>query len=68
VDSDKIIDTVAESLKEFNPEFITIYIGEGVSEAEAIATASRIEAIISDTEIEIINGGQPIYHYIISVE
>ena len=68
VESDLVIDTVAESLKEFAPEFITIYSGEDISEDEAEATASRIEAIIPDVEIEIAHGGQPIYHYIISAE
>ena len=68
VESDMVIDTVAESLKKFAPEFITIYSGEEISEDEAEATASRIGAIIPDVEIEIAHGGQPIYHYIISAE
>jgi len=68
VESDMVINTVAESLKKFDPEFITIYSGEDVSEDEASATASRIGAIIPDVEIEIAHGGQPIYHYIISAE
>ena len=48
--------------------FATIIFGEGVSEDDA----ARVEEIFRkenrDLEITVIDGGQPVYYYIISVE
>jgi hypothetical protein len=49
-------------------EIITLYYGEDVSEEEAHELAELLEGNWPDQEIEIISGGQPHYHYIISVE
>ena len=64
--------TVLKLLKQMvkrDSEFVTIITGEDVDEA----TASDIEAAVEEkfgakTEITFINGGQPVYYYIISVE
>ncbi len=48
--------------------FITLFYGERVSEADADAASEIIKAHAKDAEVVIINGGQPIYDYIISVE
>lgn len=49
--------------------FVTIYYGEDVSEEDANLAADAIKAAVSDNvEVTLINGGQPVYHYIISVE
>ena len=49
--------------------FVTVFYGEGVSEA----TANKVAQMISDKvgggcEVAVLNGGQPLYDYIISVE
>jgi hypothetical protein len=49
-------------------EIITLYYGEDVSEEEAHELAELLEGNWPDQEIEVISGGQPHYHYIISVE
>jgi len=49
-------------------EILTIYYGEDVGEADAQTLADRIRAQFSHLEVEVVNGGQPHYPYILSVE
>ena len=49
-------------------EFITIYYGGSVDAEGAQAFAAQVEAIYPDQEVELIFGGQPYYHYILSTE
>ena len=49
-------------------EILTIYYGEDVTVQEAQETAKRIKAQHSHIEIDVINGGQPHYAYILSAE
>nr|BBH94438.1 dihydroxyacetone kinase [Thermogemmatispora argillosa] len=49
-------------------ELLTIYYGEGTSEAHAQETAARIKQTYSHLEVEVVDGGQPYYTYIFSVE
>lgn len=51
-----------------DPEIITVYYGENVSGEEAEATAAQIGEAFPDAEITVVNGGQPVYYYMISVE
>lgn len=51
-----------------NSEIVTIYYGDSVSDAEGKAFADQVHQTFPGQEVEIINGGQPHYHYIISVE
>lgn len=48
---------------------VTIIYGEGVSEEDAVRVEKKLsEKYGSDIEISVVNGGQPIYYFIISVE
>lgn len=49
-------------------EILTVYYGEDVARQEADETAKQIKAQYSHLEIEVVNGGQPYYAYILSVE
>ena len=51
-----------------NPEFITVYYGEDVSEAEADEAAAAFAKRFPDAEISVVSGGQPVYYYMIAVE
>lgn len=53
---------------DFGPEMITVYYGEDVDENGAQATADKLEKIFPDSEIAVVNGGQPVYYYMISLE
>lgn len=49
-------------------EIITIYSGQPVTAAEATALQAMLRAAYPDQAIELVNGGQPHYHYILSAE
>ncbi len=49
-------------------EIVTLYYGEDVTAQQAQETARRIKERYSHLEIEVVNGGQPHYAYIISAE
>jgi len=60
---------LTRSLIKKDSSFITILYGEGVSEQDAEAMVSALKEKISpDIDISLVNGGQPVYYYIISVE
>ena len=63
-----VIDAVAIALGGFSPEFITVYAGSGISEANATVVADRIGSFSPSAETTVIQGGQPVYHFIISAE
>jgi len=63
-----VIDEVAAALSSVSPEFITVFSGEDVSDSDAASVVSSIGAASPGAEIALINGGQPVYHYIISAE
>jgi len=64
--------TVMKLLKQMikrDSQFVTVIYGEDVTEEQAAAIEAQIqEKYGSKTEITVINCGQPIYYYIISVE
>lgn len=48
---------------------ITIIYGEGVTEEDAAAVTQKLQNKYgNDVEISVVNGGQPVYYFIISVE
>jgi DAK2 domain fusion protein YloV len=49
-------------------EIVTLYFGEGVTKQQAEDTARSIKEKYSHLEIEVVDGGQPHYAYIISAE
>ena len=53
---------------DFHPEFITIYYGEDVTAADAQAAAETLTGNFPDAEVNVVDGGQPVYYYMISAE
>ncbi|MBQ4323603.1 MAG: DAK2 domain-containing protein, partial [Clostridia bacterium] len=47
---------------------VMLFYGEGVSESEAEAMQAIMQEKLPDAEINLINGGQPVYYFIISAE
>ena len=56
------------AFNELNPEEITLYYGEDVSEADAEEAGRIIEGVFPEADISVIYGGQPVYYYMLSVE
>ena len=67
-DTTELLGKLEEAIKPLNPEFITLYYGSDVSEADASAFSEGLAARFPDAETALIRGGQPVYYYIISVE
>lgn len=47
---------------------VTIYYGEGVTSEKALELRHKIDEKLPDAEVVSVNGGQPVYYYIISLE
>lgn len=59
---------VLERAEAASREVVTIYYGEGVSAEEAGSLASSIQSLWPALQVEVVDGGQPHYPYLISVE
>lgn len=65
----KAIAKLAKQMIDRNSAFITLIYGEDVSDDEAEETRRFIETkIAKNVEVTLVNGGQPVYYYILSVE
>ena len=49
-------------------QLVTLYYGDPISEEEAEQAAADVEEAIPGVEIETVDGGQPYYHYVVSIE
>ena len=59
---------MSEAFGDLDPEIITVYYGEDVTQDDAETTAAALEEAFPDAEVTVVNGGQPVYYYMISVE
>lgn len=67
-DMEKVIFDLLARLVQDQDGVITVYYGQDVAEQDAKALAARIEEAYPDCDVDIYNGGQPLYYYIFSVE
>lgn len=68
---EEVADTTVEMIKEMqdeDSEIVSIYYGEGVTKDDADALVEKISDELPDLEVEVYEGGQPVYYYIVSVE
>lgn len=63
-----MLNKMSETFNDLDPEIITVYYGSDVSQDDAEATAGALEKAFPDAEVTVVNGGQPVYYYMISVE
>ena len=67
-DSTAVVRTLLDQMGAAEREIITLYYGQPVTAQEADALLAELSGLFPDQEIEIVSGGQPFYHYIISAE
>jgi len=67
-DFSTLMDKVTAALSEFDPELITVFYGSDVTEEDANSAADILAGAMPDAETTLINGGQPVYYYMISAE
>lgn len=65
---DELFGELGAAFETLSPEFITVYYGEDVQQAQAEENSSSLEKAFPDAELSIVRGGQPVYYYMISVE
>ncbi|MCL2755955.1 MAG: DAK2 domain-containing protein [Firmicutes bacterium] len=59
---------LVEKLKNEDTSSVTIFYGEGVKEKDANALHDKLMEKYPNIDISMIDGGQPVYYYLISVE
>ena len=57
-----------EKIKDDSTEVISIYYGSDVTEADAEAMKEKVVEKYPDIDVEVAEGGQPVYYYIVSAE
>ena len=67
-DEKTFIEELGSALGQYAPELITVYYGEGVDAEAAQETADALTELFPDAELSVVDGGQPVYYYMISVE
>ena len=63
-----LLRSLAEKVRDAGKEYITIYYGGDVKERHAQKAADIFAKICPDADVNLINGGQPVYYYLISAE
>ena len=66
-----LADTVAAVLREAEvseDELVTLYAGEPVTEADSSAVVDALANSFPGVELELVEGGQPHYHFLLSIE
>ena len=63
-----LLKALAQKVQEEGKEYITIYYGADITEKQAQKAADLFAEICPDADVNLLNGGQPVYYYIISAE
>ena len=63
-----LLERLAKAEPQQRAEFITIFYGEDVAEADAQKALELFRAACPSAEITLLSGGQPVYYYMISAE
>lgn len=67
-DLEAVCRQLAERMIERGDELVTLYAGAEADEAATARLGEHIAARYPDAEVELIDGGQPLYYYLISAE
>ncbi|MBR5478665.1 MAG: DAK2 domain-containing protein [Clostridia bacterium] len=67
-DLEAVADELFNQMKVEETGFITIFYGEGVEEADAAMVQALCQKKAPDAEVMLLDGGQPVYYYLISAE
>ena len=63
-----LLKSLAEKVRDEGKEYITIYYGSDIREKDAQKAADLFADVCPGAEVSLINGGQPVYYYLISAE
>ena len=65
---DEAVDALLSATGGGEDGIITLFYGEDVTAKDAEEVAEQIRAKFPDAEVSVVNGGQPVYYFILSVE
>ena len=67
-DLDKVLLAIADAAADLDPEIVSIYYGEDVKADAAQHAAELIGGRLPMSDVNVVDGGQPVYYYMISFE
>ena len=67
-DISAVLAKLAQEAESRGAEFVNLFYGSDVSEADAAKAGELFSRVCSGAEVNVICGGQPVYYYIISME
>ena len=63
-----LLKALAQKINEDGKEYITIYYGADIKEKHAQKAADLFQEMCPNADVNLLNGGQPVYYYLISAE
>ena len=67
-DSEQVVAGLQEVIEPLSPEFITVYSGQEVASDAAQRFCDSLGGCFKNAETSVVDGGQPVYYYIIGIE
>ena len=67
-DLDKVLLAIADAATDLDPDIVSIYYGEDVKADAAQHAAELVGERLPMSDVNVVNGGQPVYYYMISFE
>ena len=67
-DLDKVLLAIADAATDLDPEIVSIYYGEDVKADAAQHAAELVGGRLPMSDVNVVDGGQPVYYYMISFE
>ena len=67
-DVGSLMTALCGAAESFTPEFITIYFGADVQPEDAEDASRVLQEHFPDAELSVVDGGQPVYYYMIALE
>ena len=67
-DLDKVLLAIADAATDLDPEIVSIYYGEDVKADAAQHAAELFGGRLPMSDVNVVDGGQPVYYYMISFE
>ena len=63
-----VLEDLLVSVEVGEEDLVTLYRGSPISEEDSVDHVARLRERFEETEIDVVAGGQPHYHYLVSVE
>ena len=67
-DVEAVVRSLVDAAREDEVELVTLYRGAPIAESEAQRISEALDSDLDDIDVELIEGGQPHYHFLISME